>query len=123
MRRITFGAIVLILFGLGNLAAQLPLKSETVGVSSYESKNFAEAGNFFFQENELPRCKVADPTGTPLNMRDSPNGKVVGTLKNGTIVYIAEESNDDQLRTWAKLKFSRNGKIKGWVLEQFLNCQ
>ena len=31
------------------------------------------------------RCKVTDPTGTPLNVRDGPNGKVIGTLANGAL--------------------------------------
>ena len=36
------------------------------------------------------RCKVTDPTGTPLNVRDGPNGKVIGTLANGALVAIVE---------------------------------
>ena len=32
------------------------------------------------------RCKVTDPTGTPLNVRSAPNGKIIGTLANGTLV-------------------------------------
>jgi hypothetical protein len=27
------------------------------------------------------RCRVADPSGTPLNVRTSPDGKIVGTLE------------------------------------------
>ena len=29
------------------------------------------------------RCKVTDPTGAPLNVREKPNGKIVGTLPYG----------------------------------------
>ena len=39
------------------------------------------------------RCKVTDPTGTPLNVRDSPNGKIVGTLANGVLVAIVESKD------------------------------
>jgi hypothetical protein len=28
-------------------------------------------------------CRVRDPTGTPLNVRTSPNGNAAGTLNNG----------------------------------------
>ena len=34
---------------------------------------------------EGERCKVTDPTGTPLNVRQSPNGKIIGTLANGDV--------------------------------------
>jgi hypothetical protein len=33
-------------------------------------------------------CQVTDPTGTPLNVRDRPNGQVVNALRNGREVYI-----------------------------------
>ena len=31
------------------------------------------------------RCKVTDPTGTPLNVLSAPNGKIIGTLANGVL--------------------------------------
>jgi hypothetical protein len=37
---------------------------------------------------EGERCKATDPTGTPLNVRESPNGKTVGTVNNGVLVSI-----------------------------------
>ncbi|WP_190399303.1 hypothetical protein [Pseudanabaena sp. FACHB-1998] len=30
---------------------------------------------------------VDDPTGTPLNVRDSPNGSINRTLNNGTVIW------------------------------------
>jgi hypothetical protein len=33
-------------------------------------------------------CRVTDPTGTPLNARLRPNGKVVNRIKNGRNVYV-----------------------------------
>jgi hypothetical protein len=36
------------------------------------------------------RCKVTDPTGTPLNVRSGPNGKITGTLANGALVSITD---------------------------------
>ena len=41
------------------------------------------------------RCKVTDPTGTPLNVRDGPNGKVISTLANGALVAIVEYKDAD----------------------------
>jgi hypothetical protein len=69
-------------------------------------------------------CKVTDPTGTPLNVRATPNGRVVGTLKNDTEVYIEEVANDDKGRPWAKVGVKSNGKKKvmGWVIREFISC-
>lgn len=69
-------------------------------------------------------CKVTDPTGTPLNIRATPNGKVVGTLKNGTEVYVEEDGSDDKGRAWAKISTTSKGKKKvlGWVLREFISC-
>ena len=33
-------------------------------------------------------CVVADPTGTPLNVRSAPNGTILGALHNDTPVQI-----------------------------------
>lgn len=45
------------------------------------------------------RCIVTDPTGTPLNVRNVPNGRVVSTLENGTEVHIEELSSDPRGRS------------------------
>lgn len=31
-----------------------------------------------------PPCNVSDKSGTPLNLRALPNGKIIATLKDGT---------------------------------------
>ena len=69
-------------------------------------------------------CKVTDPTGTPLNVRQTPNGRIVGTLKNGREVYIEEVSNDDKGKPWARVSVVEKGKkrVLGWVLREFISC-
>jgi hypothetical protein len=42
------------------------------------------------------RCKVTDPTGTPLNVRASPGGKITGKLPNGTLVSVAGYGDERQ---------------------------
>jgi SH3 domain-containing protein len=73
-------------------------------------------------------CDVADPTGTALNVRDRPNGKILGTLRNGTEVVIIDASDDWK---WAKIfpvrtknysVTSVNRKLEGWVFYDFLDC-
>jgi uncharacterized protein YraI len=60
-------------------------------------------------------CIVTDPTGTPLNIRSSPNGQIVGTLRNGTSVSIRGTASDSQGRLWANIGI-------GWVFREFISC-
>ena len=39
------------------------------------------------------RCRVTDPTGTPLNVR-AQNTNIIGTIKNGRIVIIKRYGED-----------------------------
>jgi hypothetical protein len=64
-------------------------------------------------------CDVADPTGTPLNVRDRPNGKILFTLRNGAEVVPLEESNDHK---WLKIFLRKNTRKEGWVFYNFLDC-
>ena len=69
-------------------------------------------------------CKVTDPTGTPLNVRATPKGKIVGTVKNGTKVDIEQEAEDNTGTPWVKVSTSGKGKKKvlGWVVREFISC-
>jgi hypothetical protein len=69
-------------------------------------------------------CQVTDPTGTPLNVRDSPNGEVVYTISNGSEVYIHDTAYDDRGRLWAQIGGYYQGeyRIFGWVIREFLSC-
>lgn len=60
-------------------------------------------------------CVVADPTGTPLAVRDSPRGKKTSTLINGTVVEIQETAPDNRGLPWARIR-------RGWVYANFLSC-
>lgn len=69
-------------------------------------------------------CKVTDPTGTPLNVRATPNGRIVGIVRNEAEVYIEEIANDDKGRPWAQISTKSNGKkrVLGWVIREFISC-
>ncbi|MGO9546770.1 MAG: SH3 domain-containing protein [Rhodomicrobium sp.] len=60
-------------------------------------------------------CAVTDPTGTPLNIRSTPNGAIIGTLRNGASVTIQETLYDSRGRLWANIGI-------GWVFREFLSC-
>lgn len=67
-------------------------------------------------------CKVTDPTGTPLNARATPNGKIIGKVKNGTVVYVSEYDYDSKGRPWAQIFNAKNDKYIGRVFREFISC-
>ena len=74
-----------------------------------------------------PICTVADPTGTPLNIRLSPNGPVVGTAKNGTELTFLEHREVDG-KLWALVERFEDGELEAdfdgaWVFGAYLDCK
>jgi uncharacterized protein YgiM (DUF1202 family) len=69
---------------------------------------------------ETETCTVSDPTGTALNVRKSPNGKVIGSIKNDKTVKILGLSIDKKGRAWAKVR--GNAGSTGWILRDFVTC-
>jgi Bacterial SH3 domain/PAN domain len=67
------------------------------------------------------RCRVADPTGTPLNVRTSPDGKIVGTLSKGTIVTVLDNSTSLG-KMWAYVARAEDQRHLGWVFRDYLDC-
>lgn len=67
-----------------------------------------------------PVCTVVDPTGTPLNVRASPDGKIIGTLKNGDLVEFVEHKEEKGKR-WALV--SRFSEAAGYVFGAYLKCE
>jgi hypothetical protein len=68
----------------------------------------------------LKTCFVADPTGTPLNVRSRPNGNILGALHNDTPVILTELTAANG-RIWVKV-VPNEGKV-GWVFFDYLDCQ
>lgn len=67
-------------------------------------------------------CKVTDPTGSLLNARDTPNGKAIGQIKNGTLVYVSEYDYDNKGRPWALVFNAKTDRYIGWVYREFISC-
>jgi hypothetical protein len=67
-------------------------------------------------------CRVADPTGTPLNVRTMPNGQVAGTLNNGTLVSVLDHSSDSKGQPWVYVGSYPDAKPIGWVYRDFIDC-
>ena len=66
------------------------------------------------------RCRVTDPTGTPLNVRDV-NMNIIGTIENGWIVIIKRYGEDARGKPWAFVETTDGGPI-GWVYREFISC-
>ncbi|MBR1226373.1 MULTISPECIES: SH3 domain-containing protein [unclassified Bradyrhizobium] len=66
-------------------------------------------------------CVVADPTGTPLNIRTSPNGKIVGKIANGERIRISDQTTENG-KQWAYISNAASRPI-GWVFRKFLVCR
>ncbi len=64
-------------------------------------------------------CVVADPTGTPLNVRAEPKGRILSVLENGIAVQVTDE-------TWAGgkrwVRVSADDGTRGWVFADYLDC-
>lgn len=76
------------------------------------------------EEFNIMECVVKDPTGTSLNVRSTAGGKkVVRTLKNGTTVWILDETVDRRKRRWSSIRLNaEEGDPIGWVLSAYLQC-
>jgi hypothetical protein len=68
------------------------------------------------------RCRVMDPTGTPLNVRTAPNGRIAGNLPNGLLVSVIDSSSDQNGKAWVYIAKYSNGQPIGWVFREFLSC-
>lgn len=66
-------------------------------------------------------CVVVDPTGTPLNIRTSPNGKIVGKIANGERIRISDQTTENG-KEWAYIS-STASRPMGWVFRKFLSCR
>lgn len=66
-------------------------------------------------------CVVEDPTGTPLNVRSTPNGPIRGALHNGALVEVLDTTSDTLGASWAYI-VPREGGKRGWVYESYLRC-
>jgi len=69
-----------------------------------------------------PRCRVMDPTGTPLNVRTGPGGTIMTALPNGVLVAVVEQVQDAKGRAWVHIKTLDDNVTLGWVYREFISC-
>jgi hypothetical protein len=71
---------------------------------------------------QVRRCMVSDPTGTPLNFRNAPNGEVLGTLPNGVTIRVIGQTRDSRGRAWAEVE-TEGSRASVWVFREFVSCR
>jgi len=64
-------------------------------------------------------CIVADPSGTPLNVRKGPSSSaaILGALNNGTTVSTGTTSGE-----WVRIAPHEAHGKSGWVYRKYLDC-
>lgn len=67
-------------------------------------------------------CTVADPTGSPLNLRTDANGQIVGTVRNGTKLRVNTVKTVDG-KPWAMVERMGSDNAVGWVFDANLKCE
>ncbi|WP_017717598.1 SH3 domain-containing protein [Kamptonema formosum] len=81
----------------------------------------ARTGGYVYSQLLVPctgTCMVvADPNDTYVNMRQTPNGRVVAQISNGTRVYVYAQSGD---WSWAEREWDRVRTDSGYMFSQFL---
>lgn len=68
------------------------------------------------------RCAVTDPTGTPLNIRETPNGDIIGHVSNGAGIRVINTGSDERGRAWALISPRGRSHVVGWVYREFVSC-
>lgn len=102
-------------FGKGCAMRQTSLAAFLLTVSLIASTTCVQAANG-------ERCRVMDPTGTPLNARTGPEGAILGTLLNGLLVAIIDQTYDARRQPWVYIVDYRTGQPIGWVYREYLAC-
>ncbi len=107
---------------LAGLGAMKPLRSRftlsLAGILSF----IAAATLLSTEAAAAPRnvgdvCRVSDPN-PPLNVRIAPNGSVIGSLSNGTVITVLSQSENKQ---WAYVA-REDRSLTGWVYSELIDC-
>jgi len=64
-------------------------------------------------------CVVKGTNNTPLRVRATPGGRVIGSLKLGAQIWAYGIEQDNYGNDWTKIKYKRG---YGFVSTQFVSC-
>ena len=67
--------------------------------------------------SESSLCKANDPSDTYINLRETPNGRLVGPVNNGQkLVVVSDSVNDSKGRPWIKVS-NPSRSIIGYAMQ------
>ena len=64
-------------------------------------------------------CRILDPNDTYANVRNFPNGALIGPLLNDTRVSLVDIKKDSEGRDWALIKY---GDKVGFIMNSLIAC-
>ena len=99
--------------GDDTLAQMVPSNSRSASLLLRPRNEYIES------RTEPLACVVRDPTGTPLNVRQSPGGTVKFALPNGTRVSVQRIERDSRGRDWALITGDAG---QGWAIRTHIGC-
>ena len=67
-------------------------------------------------------CRTADPTGTPLNIRSAPDGKVARAIENGVQVRIVQTRQGADGHPWSLIERAGESRALGWAFRKYIDC-
>lgn len=67
-------------------------------------------------------CTVKDPTGTPLNIRATAGGEIIGQVRNGVRVRVLERGSHNG-KPWVLVERWPDDNVVGWVFDPYLKCE
>ena len=68
----------------------------------------------FSNQVQAKSCVISDPTDRALNVRETPNGRIINRLKNGRTVEIVQFQNDAKGRPWGYATGYYEGDFRNW---------
>ncbi|MBA2400338.1 MAG: SH3 domain-containing protein [Bradyrhizobium sp.] len=116
--------LVGIFIGAGSVAAAFAQSGNAGGTIGNDEKAISgtrQESQPGGSDQDRNTCVVADPTGTPLNIRTSPNGKIVGKVANGERIRISDQTTENG-KEWAYISNAASRPM-GWVFRKFLACR
>jgi len=81
--------------------------------------NIVPNSKYQLAQTPVGYCTVSDPTDSPLNVRERPNGEVISTLENGAVVAIGVTDGSEG-ENWTRII----RPIEGYVWAKYLtDCE
>lgn len=98
----------LCLLGFNTVVLAVTSKTKIVPIPKYQ-----------IAQSPVGYCTISDPTDSPLNVRERPNGKVIGTLENGGVVALGVTDGSEG-ENWTRII----RPIEGYVWAKYLrDCE